>query len=233
MQDVPELELDGLLVGARLSWGTSQTSTMVEYIERMVAEIKRRRAPSTAGADGTIEALLGRINILSPRSEDIRAGDIARGIATKYRYAGHTSELYTVAEHSVIVSFCVPPQHARRALLHDGSEGYTCDMPRPIKNLPELAGFREVEDRLQAVIFRRFDIDPDDAEGTDAVHEADLRICVDEIEQVQPRAGCYVEQLERLGQDGYGHALLCLEPRDAERAWLARFRELFPRSMWS
>lgn len=227
MQDLTDIELRCIGIGLRAA---RPDATLTEYVERMIAEIARHRESS---ATCIIEALAGPIDVRDPRAETIRARDIARGLATEYRYGGHTSELYTVAEHSVIVSFCVPQQHALRALLHDASEAYIRDLPSPVKKLPELAGYRLVEERLQNAIYARFGIDPADAHGAAAVREADIRILADETEQIQPRANVYDEQIAQLGIVSYGHALMCFEPADAERVWLARFRELAPRSMWS
>lgn len=42
------------------------------------------------------------------------------------------------------------------ALLHDASEAYLSDLPRPIKHMPELKSYRDAEKRVQAVICDRF-----------------------------------------------------------------------------
>ena len=47
-------------------------------------------------------------------------------------------------------------------LLHDASEAFISDITRPVKhNLPE---YLVIEKRLQDTIYRRFGIDPEDAE---------------------------------------------------------------------
>lgn len=38
-------------------------------------------------------------------------------------------------------------------LLHDGSERYMCDLPRPLKNLPIMAGYLELEHQVQNEIY--------------------------------------------------------------------------------
>lgn len=93
---------------------------------------------------------------LDPRGKDIQIADIAHALAHQCRYAGHTHAFYSVAQHSVLVSHACDPADALWGLLHDATEAYLVDIPRPIKRAPELAGYRELEARLEAVIADRF-----------------------------------------------------------------------------
>lgn len=91
---------------------------------------------------------------LDPRPEDIHIEDIAHALAHQCRFAGHTVEYYSVAEHSWHVARLVPPELRLAALLHDATEAYVIDLPRPIKEmLPE---YRVMEDRVWKVICARF-----------------------------------------------------------------------------
>lgn len=113
---------------------------------------------------------------LDARPEDILPEDIAHALSMICRYGGHVRQFYSVAEHCLLMSHAVAPEHALWALLHDATEAYVGDMVRPLKHhMPE---YREVENRLMVVIGKRFGID-----GTsmpDAVKEADNRILLDE-----------------------------------------------------
>ena len=91
---------------------------------------------------------------MDPRAEEIYAEDIAHALSMACRYAGHCLEFYSVAEHSVLLSRVVAPEYRLWALLHDASEAYLVDVPRPVK--PFLANYRETEDRLMAEVCRRF-----------------------------------------------------------------------------
>lgn len=95
---------------------------------------------------------------LDPRIEDIDLLDIARALSRQCRFAGHITgvEFYSVAEHSVYVSRCVPERLASLALLHDAAEAYIVDVPRPIK--AHLHGYREIEDRILDRVMARFDV---------------------------------------------------------------------------
>ncbi|MCR5870687.1 MULTISPECIES: hypothetical protein [unclassified Sphingomonas] len=93
---------------------------------------------------------------LDPRPEEVDIEDIAHSLSMQGRFAGHADHWYSIAEHSVYVSRFVPPEHALQALLHDASEAYVVDVPRPVK--PALTNYREIEDRVWGAIARRFQL---------------------------------------------------------------------------
>lgn len=93
---------------------------------------------------------------LEPRPEDVSIVDIAHALANVCRFAGHVSEHYSVAQHSVLVSKLVAPEDALWGLMHDAAEAYTGDLPRPIKRaIPQ---FAKIEERLLEVIAQRFNL---------------------------------------------------------------------------
>lgn len=90
-----------------------------------------------------------------PRPEDVDLGDIAHALANLCRFGGHTRKHYSVAQHSVMVSYLVPPELAAVALLHDAAEAYLGDVVRPLKSL--LARQYSVLEQLsEQVIAQRF-----------------------------------------------------------------------------
>lgn len=87
----------------------------------------------------------------------IMIDDIAHALSQQCRFGGHLPEYYSVAQHSVIISYIVPDHLKMAALLHDAAEAYVLDIPRPIKvNLP---GYKEMEERILKLIFQKFDLD--------------------------------------------------------------------------
>lgn len=112
---------------------------------------------------------------LAPRVEDIDIEDIAHALSNLCRFGGHSRWFYSVAQHSLLMSWLVPKEFALWALLHDASEAYLVDVPRPIKG--ELGGYREAEERLEHCIAERFGLSgPMPA----AVKAADNSILMDE-----------------------------------------------------
>lgn len=107
-----------------------------------------------------IQTFTGKIFYpLDPRVEEIDIRDIAHSLSLQCRFAGHIREFYSVAEHSVRVARECPPEDQLWALLHDASEAYLVDLPRPIKRFCEMGRlYREAEDRLMHCICERFSL---------------------------------------------------------------------------
>lgn len=83
---------------------------------------------------------------LDPRPEDICIEDIAHALAQVNRFGGHAAFPYSVAQHSVLCSAHVAPRYAFEALMHDATEAYLGDVPRPTKRM--LPAYQEMEDNL-------------------------------------------------------------------------------------
>ena len=108
-----------------------------------------------------------RFWFLDPQPEEIVFDDIAVGLANLCRYTGQVRSFYSVAQHSVFVSELVQalggePKLQRAALLHDASEAYLSDLPRPLKYL--LTEYRVIEKDVERVIEAAFAIELTDAE---------------------------------------------------------------------
>jgi hypothetical protein len=159
----------------------------------------------------------------NPRPEQIRIEDVARGLSHSCRFSGQTSDYYSVAEHSVLVSRLVPPEDALWALLHDASEAYLCDIATPVKNRPEMLMYREAEARLMGAVCTRFGLA---REMPASVHRADRSMLAAEAPRLIPHFSC-----ERWGSirdvPPADVVISCLSPRDAERAFLDHFEFLY------
>lgn len=111
---------------------------------------------------------------MDPRVEDVRIEDIAHSLALQCRYAGHCLNFYSVAEHCCLLHDYAPEPLKKWALLHDASEAYLVDVPRPLK--PFLTGYKAAEDRVMQVIQEKFNL----GDMPDAIKEMDNGILADE-----------------------------------------------------
>lgn len=95
------------------------------------------------------------LNLHDPKPEDITADDIATGLANNCRFSGQLPVHYSVAAHSIVMADLMDSEEAQLyALLHDASEAYITDMPRPVKAL--CPDYRKIEGRIQQAVIDKF-----------------------------------------------------------------------------
>ncbi len=164
-----------------------------------------------------------------PRPGDVSIFDIAHALSNLCRYGGHCRAFYSVAEHSVHVSRVVPPEHALLGLMHDATEAYVCDVPRPLKHL--LGNYKKLEHIAWLAIAEKFGLPP---VMTGEVHLADNAMLFVERGQLLPRMsdpeldadwGMGAQPIE-----GLHVPLMCYAPAAAEEVFLNRFKELTKRA---
>lgn len=155
-----------------------------------------------------------------PRPEDITIIDIAHALSNLCRFTGHCRFFYSVAEHSVRVSWHVPREDAMWGLLHDASEAYLHDLPRPIKRHAGLAFYREQERRLQGVICATFGLA---IEEPQSVGIADSRMLMTERRDLMTRAPEPWAETDEPYAERIRRPWL---PRDAHREFRDRYDEL-------
>lgn len=100
-----------------------------------------------------------------PTVDQIDAVDIAHSLSLNVRFNGHCKWLYTVAQHSIncakvaeALGYDVELQ--LHLLLHDASEAYISDLPRPFKVYLDF--YKEIEDKVQETILKKFGLNTPD-----------------------------------------------------------------------
>jgi hypothetical protein len=116
------------------------------------------------------------IDLLNPDPKHLKVRVIAHALSNLCRFGGHCSRFYSVARHSVFVSYIVEYQlglaHlAIDGLMHDGSEAFLGDVTSDLKAiLPE---YKKIEKNFEHVIAQHFGLRID-ATARAAIKRADL-----------------------------------------------------------
>lgn len=111
-------------------------------------------------------------DFVNPEASPINIEDIAHSLSLLCRFAGHCKEFYSVAEHSYRVSYVCPEEHALWGLMHDASEAYCVDVPRPLKHMANMEHYRAHEKRVQRAIcgwFNMIPVEPPEVKAADMV----------------------------------------------------------------
>lgn len=92
-----------------------------------------------------------RFDYLASNADDINIMDIAVHLAREPRWASATKQTFTVGQHSIhvcdhVAHNCGTPVEQLLALIHDATETYTKDLPKPLKNC--LPGYKELENKI-------------------------------------------------------------------------------------
>lgn len=158
---------------------------------------------------------------LNPKIEDIDIFDIAHALSMQCRFSGHVNNFYSVAEHCVHVSNICDPQFAKHALLHDASEAYLVDIPKPLKESGQFENYKEAEFVLQSMVYRKFNLSEIEPKE---VKQADLQMLSTEAYNLFNR---FHPDWVLPTKPDINFNLSTLLPRDAERFFLERYYELF------
>lgn len=95
-----------------------------------------------------------QVDVFNPDPNTINIQDIAHSLSMQCRFGGHTRVFYSVAQHSIAVMDRVPEELKLTALLHDASEAYLLDFPRPVKK--QVRGYEALEDEMERTIAAKF-----------------------------------------------------------------------------
>lgn len=178
-----------------------------------------------------IKVFTGRLFYpINPRPEDVDIRDIAHALSNQGRFSGHTSIFYSVAEHSVRVSYQVPKELALIGLLHDATEAYLVDLPSPIKRETELGRYySEIEDNIWIAVAKRFGLPEGIPTEIPEIKLADKRMLVTEMRDLM---GGFAYSDYAQGITPYTESIIPIAtPFQAEQLFLDRFYELTDHKM--
>ena len=111
-----------------------------------------------------------------PEKERICIDDIAHALSLLCRGNGHVKTFFSVGQHCILcakeaMARGLPRRLALAALLHDASECYMSDVPRPFKkSLPE---YQRQEEKLLCIIYEKYL-----GTGLSAKEEQQLKNCL-------------------------------------------------------
>lgn len=176
--------------------------------------------------NGGIQLYSGRVFYpLTPRVEDFTIMDVAHGLSGQGRWANHTKVPFYVTQHSVIMARIFIKlgmvQEAKEALMHEVEEALGFgDMPSPIKYLPDMAGYRKLAKRTQAIGLSKVGL----TEISKIVKELD-----DRMKAAEAKVLCHT--VPDWATATYTSDIIIKPYKTRERGkkeWLKTFKELFP-----
>lgn len=157
----------------------------------------------------------------APEKFDFDINVIAHALSNMCRFTGQVREFYSVAQHSVIVSCIVKPEHALVALMHDMAESVLGDVSSPLKSL--LPDYKGIEARVEKAMADYFGLPfpfPPEVKAADMVALATEKRDLMNAPEV-PEVWNMIENVQPLvGQ------IIPVAPIDARRMFLQRWKEL-------
>ncbi len=200
----------------------------IDPISKAILDIDAKKQKAEAGGRGAwIQTYLGfAFHPLDPQPEDIYIKDIAHALSNQCRFTGHVKRHYSVAEHCWRVSNLCDPKDALWGLLHDASEAYCVDVPRPIKRMPGMEVYRKVEKNVMRVVAERFGLDPVEPASVQRADKIMLAVeARDLLGPLRPGWEAWDEFIAMAG-DYEVKTVMVWTPPYAERMFLDRFHEL-------
>jgi hypothetical protein len=180
---------------------------------------KHKHIESNRNIQPYIETYTGRkFFFLDPSPEMFHIEDIAHALSLNCRFTGHINEFYSVAEHSLAVSYLT--DDPLEGLLHDLSEAYLTDIARPIKQyMPE---YYNLENRIMRVASEKFGFSYPISANTKDADNAQLK--TEALALLSTKGKDWVDDFPTKIKAGV--APECLSPKLAEAAFLERYYEL-------
>lgn len=170
--------------------------------------------------DAWIQTYTGRrFTPTNPNPDAIVIQDIAHALSMQCRFGGHVKSFYSVAQHCVLVSYICNFEDAFWGLMHDASEAYLIDLPRPLKHSGKLDAYKEFEGKVQTAICKRFGLPEKEPIS---IKKADTILLVTEARDLLPNK----RSDWALTAEPLPFKINPLGPKEAKDLFMKRFYEL-------
>lgn len=171
--------------------------------------------------DAWIQTYSGvRFTPTNPRVDAIVIQDIAHSLSMQCRFTGHVSEFYSVAQHSVLVSYICDSKDAKWGLMHDASEAYLIDVPMPLKRSGKFQSYLDFEKTMQKAICKRFYLPEEEPESVKLADK--VLLATEARDLMSPLREDWVVPWKALP-----FKIDPLPPKEAKALFMERFYELF------
>ena len=135
------------------------------------------------------------------------------------RFSGHVNQFYSVAQHSVWVSYFCNYEDALWGLLHDATEAYLVDIPSPLKRSGKFDAYLGFETKMQTAICQRFgliDKEPPSVKRADSI-----LLATEARDLMSPLRSDWVQAMEPLL-----FTINPLGPKEAKELFMKRYNQL-------
>lgn len=140
------------------------------------------------------------IDIQNVKEEDVNVNDIFHSLSLINRFCGQSRRAYSVAEHSIycyIIADLLGFDNRIKAyaLLHDASESMIGDMPTYVKQF--LPKYKEIENKVESVIFSKLDLGDMTDDEKDIVKRIDNTMMLLEMRDLTQHDISQINLIER------------------------------------
>lgn len=147
------------------------------------------------------------IDIKKFKKEDVNVDDIFHSLSMVNRFTGHSVRPYSVSEHSIYCYIVAKKlglgaRIEALALMHDASETYVNDMPTYIKQ--HVPAYREIEDKVESIIFEKIGLDAMSDEEKKIVKKIDNTLMLIEMRDLTRHD---IDNIDLKDRDNYFNAL--------------------------
>lgn len=157
-------------------------------------------------------------NFTNPSKYKFEIESVAHALSQQCRWFGNCNKFFSIAQHSILVSYNTDEGYELEGLLHDGQESVMGDCASPLKAM--LSRYSEIEVEAEKALLKQFGLS---YPLHHSVKRSDLVVLATEARDIMPVCKTWpilkgVQPLKKIIQP-WG-------PEKAKRKFLERFYEL-------